>query len=234
MADPSLLAYPKKSHRKQVTTPETSEKLAEFFGLMLGDGGIGNPWQLTITMNSEKDKEYSKYVVDLIHSLFGVRPAMRTRKDMNALVIVLSSTTIVDFVTMRGLPRGNKLAGLLEIPGWIMEKPLLKRACVRGLMDTDGCLFVHRHKTLGRRYENIGLCFTSLSKELTQQVADIFLENRIVPHITADGTRIYLYSVKAVEQYLQTFGSSNPRISKLYQSWRANKARDLRFKTAVV
>lgn len=40
MADIDTLKYPKKSHRKEVILPKYSEDLAEFFGIMMGDGGI--------------------------------------------------------------------------------------------------------------------------------------------------------------------------------------------------
>jgi intein/homing endonuclease len=132
------------------------------------------------------------------------------------------------------LPRGNKLRMGLTIPQWILKDPSYSVACVRGLMDTDGCLYVHRHTTLGSQYRNIGLCFTSLSTDLTRQVAGIFRIHGIEPHMTARDTRIYLYSVQAVERYLRVFGTSNSRISGLYESWKQSKAPDLRFRQVVV
>lgn len=109
MTTVSQLNHPDKSHRKLVSLPKYSVQLAEFFGLMIGDGGINNPWQANITLNAIKDREYAAYISKLCKALFNIAPAIRKRKERQALVISLASTTVVDFLVMNGLPRGNKL-----------------------------------------------------------------------------------------------------------------------------
>ena len=90
---------------------------------------------------------------------------------------------------------------------------------MRGLMDTDGCLFVHAHRVGGKSYKNIGLCFTSYSPKMLGQVAGVFEEFGIIPHIGTQGRSIYLYRADAVAKYLKVFGTSNKRISSLYEKW---------------
>lgn len=218
------LAYPKKSHRKKVVLPKHSTQLAEFFGIMLGDGGINNPWQANITLNAVKDKKYAIYILKLCNDLFGITPAIRKRKEKQALVISLASTTVVDFLVEQGLPRGNKLKNGLRIPQWILHKREYRIACVRGLVDTDGCIFVHKHLVQAKFYENIGLCFTSYSPELIVHVANILEEFSIIPHISGQGRNIYLYSENAISKYLRVFGSSNKRIHSVYKKWRGARA----------
>jgi len=220
MGDISSLKYPNKSHRKIVLFPKKSIKLAEFFGLMMGDGGINNLWQVTITLNFIKDKQYSVYVSGLINNLFGIVPVLRKRKESQALVISLSSTTIVDFLVNNGLIRGNKIRGGLKIPLWILNRKSYRIACVRGLMDTDGGLYTHKHLVKGKEYNNIGLCFTSYSIDLINQVVDIFNENKIIPHISNKGRSVYLYKEESITRYLKIFGTSNDRISKVFNHWR--------------
>lgn len=187
---------------------------------MLGDGGINNPWQANITMNSITDARYAHYVEALIFDLFHIRPAIRKRKGRDALVISAASTTLVDFLVEKGLPRGNKLQHGLCIPDWILKKSSYRRACVRGLIDTDGCLFVHSHKIAGKIYKNIGLCFTSYSPGMLRQVAAVFEQFGILPHIDTRGRNIYLYREDAVAKYLRVFGTSNERIRSVYEKWR--------------
>lgn len=220
MAFVHSLKYPKKSHRKKVILPKHSVVLAEFFGIMMGDGGINNLWQATITLNSVADSVYVHYVSNLCKKLFGILPAIRKRKESKAIVISLASISIVDFLVENGLSRGDKLKNGLRIPKWILKKDLYRKACLRGLIDTDGCLFVHTHKVLGGIYKNIGLCFTSYSPELIFQVAAIFEEFGIMPHITKRGHNIYLYQADAVVKYLKVFGTSNNRIESVYKKWR--------------
>lgn len=214
------LEYPRKSHRKKVLLPEPSIHLAEFFGIMLGDGGINNPWQANITLNAVKDYEYSLYVKRLIKRLFAITPTSFIYKTRKAVRILINGTSIVDFLVSKGLPRGNKLKAGLKIPQWILHKAEYRRAVVRGLIDTDGCIFIHIHTVAGKIYRNIGLTFSSRSPELIYQVAAVFEKSGIMPHISARGTDIYLYRKEAVEQYLQIFGSSNKRISSVYKKWR--------------
>ena len=214
------LVHPEKSHRKKVTLPKHSTVLAEFFGVMLGDGGINNPWQANVTLNAIKDKEYVVYVSKLCYELFGIIPPVRKRKGKQALVVSLASTTVVDFLVENGLSRGNKLKNGLRIPQWILGSKKWRVACVRGLVDTDGCIFIHKHKVAGKTYQNIGLCFTSYSPELLAQVATILEEFLIIPHISGQGRNIYLYSEDMVARYLKIFGSSNARVYSVYNEWR--------------
>lgn len=220
MPDIRLLKYPKKSHRKRVILPKRSIALAEFFGIMIGDGGINNPWQANITINAVADAAYADYVSKLCGRLFGVLPAVRKRKGRQALVISLASTSIVDFLVERGLARGDKLKSGLRIPKWILKKKEYQKACVRGLIDTDGCVFVHTHKVRGRVYKNIGLTFTSNSPELIFQTASILEKFDIIPHITKRGKDIYLYQADTVAKYLKIFGTSNERIESVYKKWK--------------
>lgn len=215
----SILKYPKKSHRKSILIPSESIRLAELIGIIFGDGGINNDWQLVIYLNSSSDLSFSTYIVHLITSLFGITPSIRKRPQENTLKIVVSSMNLLDFLVSKGTIRGNKIAQSINIPQWIQEKPVYEKHFVRDLVDTDGCLFIHKHTINRVEYKNIGFCFTSFSPLLTTSVAHILNKNDITPHITNANHRIYLYKQNDVLKYLNTFGSSNPRILNKYQEW---------------
>lgn len=217
--DAALLKYPKKSHRKIVNIPSESNKLAELLGIQIGDGGINNPWQLSITLNAKADIKYSKYINNLIWNLFEVK-AHTLILPRNTLRIIYSSITIVDFMIAKGLVRGNKITQRIATPKWILENDEYERAFVRGLVDTDGCLYIHKHKVQNKPYKNIGFCFTSYSNPLILSVANILRKNNINPHINNKMNCIYLYSVSSIIRYLEIFGSSNPRIWKIFNRWR--------------
>ncbi|PIR02170.1 MAG: hypothetical protein COX88_01470 [Candidatus Nealsonbacteria bacterium CG_4_10_14_0_2_um_filter_35_20] len=67
--DISLLKYSQKSHRKIVKIPSESVNLSELMGIIFGDGGINNDWQVVITLNSKSDLKYSYYVRKLLKKL---------------------------------------------------------------------------------------------------------------------------------------------------------------------
>ncbi len=216
----NLLKYPLKSHRKEILIPQESVYLAEFMGIVFGDGGINNDWQLVISLNSERDLEYSKYVVKLIKTLFSLEISIRKRPRQNTLVIVCSSMNLLDFLIEKGAVKGNKIRQKFDIPKWISGNSSYEKAFVRGVVDTDGCLYTHKHKVAGKVYTNIGFCFASSSPPLLKSVGNILRLVGIEPHIKYEKNSIYLYSSKAVLKYLQIFGSSNPRVLNKYINWR--------------
>lgn len=217
------LSYPRKSHRKTVSLPERNIKLAELIGIIYGDGSIGNLWQVVISLNSVSDKIYADYVSNLFKDLFRVAAPIRKRPNQNTLVVVCSSTSIVEYLVQHGAVRGSKLADKLNIPSWIKENEVFEKAFVRGLVDTDGCIFLHRHFTKKRNYVNIGLCFTNFSTDLILSVNQILKKNEINSHIADKGRRIYLYSEEAIERYMNIFDSSNSRVKDKYISWKDAK-----------
>lgn len=213
------MEYPEKSHRKPIAIPLESPELAEFIGIELGDGGINNPWQVVITVNSEADAGYAPHIANLIKTLFGIDVALRARKDKKALCIVASSTSLVEFLVSKGCVRGNKISQSICIPAWIRHDPSFLAPCIRGLVDTDGCLYIHSHKVAGREYRNLGLCFSSYSPQLLGDFADGLRLFGIKPYVVAGAHKVYLYSAKSVLRYLRVIGSSNPRIWNTYAEW---------------
>lgn len=91
MAPLSTLRYPKKSHRKAVIFPKDSVALAEFFGIMIGDGGINNSWQVNVSMNAVKDKTYARYISRLIQGLFGLTTCsfMHAQRDSSGSMLAV-------------------------------------------------------------------------------------------------------------------------------------------------
>jgi DNA-binding transcriptional regulator WhiA len=215
----SHLNYPKKSHRKIIHIPSESKLLAELMGAEFGDGGINNPWQLVISLNANLDKDYSEYLSANLERLFKIKVHTRIRPK-NTLVLVCSSMNLVDFLTEKGAVRGNKVVQQIDTPAWILKTSEYKKAFVRGLVDTDGCIYTHKHYVKGKFYYNIGLCFSNYSKKLILSITQILKDFDLKPRITNNGTRIYLYGEKAVVHYLSIFGSSNTRIRNQYLGWR--------------
>lgn len=218
--DVYLLKYPNKSHRKSITLPSPSTDLAELMGIIAGDGGINNDWQVNITLNSILDYQYASYVCNLVQKLFNIEPTRRTRPKENTLVIVTTSTSVVDFLILMGAVKGNKIRNNIKVPIWIKNNDLYEKAFIRGLVDTDGCLYIHKHRIKGKEYRNIGLCLTNYADNFTKSAWDILRKNGIKSYLKRENTQLYLYSSASVIKYLSVFGSSNPRILNKCEEWR--------------
>jgi len=64
----------------------------------------------------------------------------------NVVRILLSRVELVRHLHNLGLKIGNKVKQLLDIPDWIKVNPEYSKVCLRGLIDTDGCVFRHNYK----------------------------------------------------------------------------------------
>lgn len=76
----------------------------------------------------------------------------------------------VDILAMYGMPRGNKLSGNLHVPKWIFDSASYMKMFIRGLFDTDGCVFLDKHVINGKRYEHLGWAMTSAADTLLVDV----------------------------------------------------------------
>lgn len=204
--------------RKPMNKPIKSKKLAEFIGIMLGDGGFASKnRQICITLNNRDDTEYIKFVSNLIDELFHRKPSVIRCKDAMASMIMVSSTDLVDYLKKLGLRPGNKIKLQVDIPEWIKNSKSYSISCVRGLMDTDGCVFNHRYKVNNKFYNYTKLSFTSYSQPMRKSVYEILksigLKSRLFGY-----RDVRIDSQKDVENYFKLIGSSNPKhLNKYYK-----------------
>lgn len=201
---------------KPIKRPVFSKDLAEFIGIVLGDGGI-TKYQIVITLHSKDDKEYSKFVIALIKKLFNVPVGIHYDKNSSSFDLIVSRSELVHLCIKKlGLKIGNKIKQQVDIPFWIKQNKQYAIACLRGLMDTDGCVFVHRYKVNGKWYNYKKLSFTSHSEPLRQSVFAIFKENGFYPRL-APRNDVRLDRIKDVQRYFRFLGSHNQKYLKKYK-----------------
>lgn len=190
--------------RKEFDFPEKSCLLAEFFGIMLGDGGITKN-QISITLNKNSDADYVKVVEEIIFDLFKIRPSIRIRD--NCVVILISGANFTNFLVNGGLEIGNKVKQQVKVPGWIKNNIEFSKACVRGLVDTDGCFYKEKHKVESKIYESLCIDFTNHSIPLLDFVYEVLdkMELRASRYLW----KIRLRKKNDVIGYVNNIGASN-------------------------
>ena len=202
-----------------IKKPRKSKALAEFVGIVLGDGGISK-YQISISFNSENEKKYGKFVKSLIKRLFDVYISTCYDKKSASFDLLVSRSRLVCFcIEKLGLKRGNKVKQQVDIPEWIKQNQSYLITCVRGLMDTDGCVFTHRYKVNGKLYSYKKLAFKNSSYPLIKSVYD-FLKNTILlrPRISKDLKEVRIESKEDVQKYFQLIGFHNPKNLKRYKN----------------
>lgn len=136
-----------------------NERLAEFVGVMLGDGHIGiyntkqgkTLYQLKVTLDS-RNEQYTNYVVSLMSEILSIEPKIFFKKNENAVDIkVYNKEKVLFALEDIGLILSPKM-NRAKIPPKFMAKNLIPFV-LRGLFDTDGC--VSHFNNNGQRYPRI-------------------------------------------------------------------------------
>lgn len=193
---------------KKVNLPERSTLLAEFVGIMLGDGGI-QKYQIVITLH-RNELPYARYVSQLIKTLFNLKPSM-SAKGANAINLTISRINVVKFCLSIGLCLGNKLRNNCTVPEWIMQSEDFQTACLRGLIDTDGSIFQEKHKINSRVYQYPRLNFTSFSPSLITSAYTIFISKGFRAKIRRKHKSVQLENKSDICHYFKTISTRNSR-----------------------
>lgn len=144
---------------KEVKIPKMCDELSEFIGICLGDGTL-TKYFVKISLDSRYDACYSEYIKKLCNKLFGIKISEWNDKKEKMFYLALFSVKVCEFLYKEcGLPYGDKIINEASIPTSILNNDRLMICCLRGLIDTDGC--ISKGKSLG---------FFSNNKKLLDQV----------------------------------------------------------------
>lgn len=201
---------------KPFYTPSSySSKLAEFVGILLGDGHVGKE-QWSITVNSKTDRAYASFVTRLVEQLFYFTPSYRIRHDCHVIIISGSGIRSIQYLTSIGLKIGNKVKQQVGVPDWIQKNPSYRIRCLRGMVDTDGGIFNHVYKVNGKTYSYKKLAFVNRSIPLLRFALETLQAIGLTPKIIdkVANKRIWLYNQSEVTRYLALVGTDNPRLLK--------------------
>jgi len=190
---------------QRVTIPETSTPdFAEFYGIMLGDGCIySNDTGLCIACDSLVDAQFiTEYVPNLIQKLFSIKSHTYIPKKSRVAYCVVYSKKIVHFLKDTKFPQGKKLLKTPKIPISFFEDDALLKACLRGIVDTDGSVCSHPHT---RVMIHISIVSNSLRKSVFKAFEKIGLKVGIY------NKGIVFYGAEKVKKYFDLIGSSNPK-----------------------
>ena len=210
---------------------EFSEELAEETGIHIGDGGMNvykykkkNHWEYVHSSHLVDDREYRQYVKILMKKLYNLEPYEKIQR--KCAVLVYTRKDLVLFKKNIGLPMGKKEN--IRIPDWILKNEKFKISCVRGIVDTDGCIrFRKPFKGKIHNYPHIKV--TIKSEILIKQLNEIFIDFGLKPSINKEKIRysrpnvlytVNLNGVKNVNRYVELIGFSNNKHLDKYLFWK--------------
>jgi len=194
---------------KDIVIPKKNNQLAELVGIILGDGSITEN-QVSVTLNIIDDLSFSYYVRKLIADLFSVKSSIYKREKESVLNIVVSRKKLVVFFLKMGLKIGSKVRQQTGVPEWVRESDIFSKFCMRGLLDTDGCFYIDKHRYKDKIYLNCGINFTNRSLPILY----FFKENLIkFGYHPTQKTKfsIFLRREEEILRYFKEIGTSNPK-----------------------
>ncbi len=202
-------------NKKKIKIPKESEELAEFYGIMLGDGNSTKikdykkgTYMIRIVGDHRYDKDYLiNYVGSLIKTLFDIEIKYGRFKETNAIFIQVHSAELIQFLEELGFKPGNKIKNRLEIPKWIFDNPLYLKRCVRGLIDTDGSIF-----RMSKKDKNLlRISFTNYNPKLISGCQNAFTSLGFHPSKIISKKQFFISKKEDIEKYLREIGFSNSK-----------------------
>ena len=183
-----------------------SSDLAEFVGILLGDGTVST-YFVKVYLNMIADKDYAKYVLRLSKKLFP-KAAVTNRIDVKrgTTDIQISAKVVCDYLKRIGFKPKRKV-----VPRWIKNQKRFIKATLRGLFDTEGTIGFKYFDGKNGNYFYKQLTFTNSNNKLLRFVEKQLEKLGYKP--TKDSIKnIYLSNRKDVERYFKEIGSSNQKM----------------------
>jgi len=197
--------------KKLIKNP--SEELAELIGIILGDGNLWSKkgyYYIKICGDSEKDKDYLlNYVKPLFEKLFDKKMNHFFHKNSKELFLSKGSRDIIFTLNNFGLKAGNKKENNQGIPKWIFKSNKYLKRCIRGLIDTDGCLC----PITGRNYYYIWFSsiIPKLREDFNKAMTKLNLKNSKWNMGEGRTPETYIGNKKDIQKYIETISFKNQR-----------------------
>lgn len=206
--------------------------LAEFIGIYIGDGCLTvrvekHSHEFKIVGNPKTQDSYIKNYVSALASNAAGRPVKARRMDSGRTIgVYFCSKTLAQQFFLLGLPGGPK-AERIRIPEIIISGKATRRACIRGIFDTDGCFTLKKRGRVTPYYPTI--TFSMKNRAVMGQIGAA-LEAEGIPHsISFDLSsfdrrngksyskhQVSIYGMENVCRWFGIFGSSNPETLSRY------------------
>ncbi len=191
------------------------EKIAEFIGIMLGDGNFGvygpknrkkSQYRIRVSLDS-RNISYLDHVKSVFREVLGIEPKIYFKSKENAVDVQYCSKEIFLFV--------KKEIGLLESPKWnsmkIPDNYFKKELfpfILRGLFDTDGCLSIFNNN--GTKYPRIEIKICpSPAQDQFKQILETLDINYRIQILDKNEIRLRISGKKELMKWFETIGSSN-------------------------
>jgi DNA-binding transcriptional regulator WhiA len=198
------------------------KELAEFLGIVLGDGHLHTKHnRVTVTGSLDDIYYYKTRVIPLIIKLFNIKPALKKNPSKNSYYLYFNSYKVMDLFTKLGMIRGTKKNA--QIPSFIKRDKNLILHFLRGLFDTDGYLKFSKQTRTKHYYPRIRLSIrvSKFAKEVGDLITECKLSYGSWYDKRGNGSVYYEISGKEnLEKWIKKIDFNNPVHKTKYLFWK--------------
>ena len=153
--------------------------LAYIIGIALGDGNLSNPNGRAIRLRVTCDAQYPDIAAEIVTNLQFLFPKNKVSycpgpKDTYFNISVFSNK--LGEVMPWKVGKGSKMKQQARVPSWILEDLQFSKACLRGLIQTDGSIYKDRGYSM--------VNFTNIIHPLTEDVVVMMVKLGYKPRIS--------------------------------------------------
>ncbi len=203
-----------KNKLEDIRLPILDSLLAEFLGVLAGDGHMNYlTYEVSISLDKDRDSDYSSRVFFLFKTLFGLDPKIYIQPKYNQLKCFVYSRKLVDFLSKTyGVPIGRKM-NQLNVPSQILSDDSLLKAYLRGVFDTDGSF--HRHHETSAALE--------ITSRDTKYINQLFVSlKRLGFKPSLSNKNIYIYRKEEIERFFDEVSPQNKKHTKKFIFYKKN------------
>lgn len=191
---------------------EYSSECAELVSIIIGDGHL-SAGQVEITLDA-RERPYAQYVQKLFKEVTGFESTILDRSS-TVLTVSLSGKAICAQINNLGVEYGNKTIKQNYIPAWISENEDFCKAFIRGIFDTDGCLYLDKHIINKVSYMHLGIALSASNPDFLSRVGDLLIDLGFNPTL-GTSKQLRLRSQKEVQRFVDTIKPVNKKHLRNY------------------
>lgn len=203
-------------------------KEAELVGIILGDGHLSNNrnYDVVITCGMIDYKYIHKFIPNLIEELFLKKPTIYYLKFGGIAVQARLHSKYANLYLSKkyNLQRGRKKN--IEIPEKFFKNRHLLKACIRGMIDTDGGIYRHHERSIQIVFNNndftlIKSFHKALSSLGYRPKMSMEKRKQCKSYLRRKKYKVYLFTEDS-KRYAKEIGFSNPKNIIKYNYWLKN------------
>lgn len=198
--------------------------LYEFYGVLIGDGCISRyhynskiHYELRIDGNSLTDIDYyNQHLLKLISNLINKTPRVYFRKKFNGIYVHFRDKEFAFFLKeIFNFPFGKK--GNIKIDDNILNDFEKLKYVLRGLFDTDGCIYFTKNNSKIRYYPIIEI--SSHSFNLINQLKEVLDAKGFTVKISHYKDSVKLHGKKNLLKWMKLIGTNHPDKASKFKFW---------------